>query len=53
LTLEPLEPRTLLTAFTPIQLRHAYGLDRVAFENASHFEVLGNGAGQTIAIVDA
>src|SRR2546422_229985 len=41
--LEPLESRNLLSIFTPAQIRHAYGFDQVAF----------NGAGQTIAIVDA
>jgi subtilase family serine protease len=66
LLLEPLEPRAMLSAstsaadiichpnlsafassgfnvYTPAQIRHAYGFDQVAW----------NGAGQTIAIVDA
>jgi hypothetical protein len=42
-----------LTAFTPIQIRHAYGFDRVGFEDATHGLVAGDGSGQTIAIVDA
>lgn len=36
------------TALTPEQIRHAYGIDAVTFGS-----VMGNGAGQTIAIVDA
>jgi hypothetical protein len=51
--LEALEERALLTSFSPLQVRHAYGFDRVGFENASHLLVTGNGSGQTIAIVDA
>src|SRR4051794_18148555 len=33
---------------TPARVRHAYGLDRIKFGNVN-----GDGAGQTIAIVDA
>ncbi len=36
------------TALTPSQIRHAYGVDKVFFGT-----VQGDGAGQTIAIVDA
>jgi hypothetical protein len=50
---EALEERNLLTSFTPIQIRHAYGFDRVNFADASHSVVTGDGTGQTIAIVDA
>jgi hypothetical protein len=53
LHVEPLEERALLTSFTPIQIRHAYGFDRVAFEDATHGLVAGDGSGTTIAIVDA
>src|SRR3954454_24567870 len=35
--------------FTPAQIRHAYGFDRVSFGNGSP----ADGRGQTIAIVDA
>jgi len=35
---------------TPAQIRHAYGFDQISFQNGT---VAGNGAGQTIAIVDA
>jgi hypothetical protein len=48
-----MEERNLLTSFTPLQIRHAYGFDRVGFENSTHALVAGNGQGQTIAIVDA
>ena len=34
-------------ALTPAQIRHAYGIDQVSFDGIS-----GNGAGQTIAIID-
>lgn len=34
--------------FSPSQIRHAYGLDQVMFGN-----VVGDGSGQTIAIIDA
>jgi hypothetical protein len=53
LRVEALEERNLLTSFTPIEIRHAYGFDRVGFENSTHALVTGNGAGQTIGIVDA
>src|SRR5262245_16047051 len=43
LRLERLETRTTPASLTPAQVRHAYGLDQIA----------GDGAGQTIAIVDA
>jgi hypothetical protein len=35
--------------FTPQQLRHAYGFDQIRFNST----ILGDGTGQTIAIVDA
>jgi hypothetical protein len=53
LRVELLEERALLTTFTPLQIRHAYGFDRVGFLDASHSLVTGDGTGQTIAIVDA
>ncbi len=36
--------------FSPAQIRQAYGFNQIAFENGA---VVGNGSGQTIAIVDA
>jgi subtilase family serine protease len=52
LQLEQLESRTLLSVslFTPMQIRHAYGVDQITFNQGT---VIGDGAGQTIAIVDA
>jgi subtilase family serine protease len=35
---------------TPTQMRHAYAIDRVTFQSGT---IPGNGAGQTIAIIDA
>src|SRR5262249_11545073 len=38
------------TGFSPSQVRHAYGFDQITF---SYGTVVGDGSGQTIAIVDA
>ncbi|MBX9653019.1 S53 family peptidase [bacterium] len=38
------------TGMTPTQVRHAYGIDQITFSSGT---VAGNGAGMTIAIVDA
>jgi hypothetical protein len=51
--LEELESRTLLSVFTPDQIRHAYGFDQVAFTTPSGHRVAADGTGQTIAIIDA
>ena len=45
--LEGLEPRQLLSALTPVQVRHAYGIDQINYGATP-----GNGAGQTIGIID-
>ncbi len=50
---EALEARIVLSGFSPQQMRHAYGLDRVGFEDANHPLVAGDGTGQTIAIVNS
>jgi hypothetical protein len=50
LHVEELESRTLLSVYTPLQIRHAYGVDQITFNNGT---VQGDGSGQTIAIVDA
>ena len=52
---ETLEPRELfsttsVSGYTPAQIRHAYGFDNVSFSNTT---TAADGAGQTIAIVDA
>jgi subtilase family serine protease len=49
---EVLEDRQLLSAINPAQLRHAYGVDSIAFK-ANGQIVPGYGNGQTIAIVGA
>jgi subtilase family serine protease len=41
-------PTPPTTAYTPQQIRHAYGVDQIAFSG-----IVGDGTGQTIAIVDA
>jgi subtilase family serine protease len=46
--LEELEARDLPSIFTPADIRHAYGFDKVHFGS-----VAGAGDGQTIAIVEA
>src|SRR5713101_8337376 len=38
------------TGYTPAQIRHAYGFDQITFSGGT---VVGDGAGTTIAIVDA
>src|SRR5689334_16029971 len=51
-----LEPRTLFsthpTGMTPAEVRHAYGFD-AAYLLKRHVHYAADGAGQTIAIVDA
>jgi subtilase family serine protease len=49
---ECLEDRQLLSMITPAQLRHAYGMDSIAF-GVNGQTIAGNGGGQTIAIVGA
>jgi subtilase family serine protease len=39
---------SLVAAYTPTQMRHAYGFDQISFGS-----ITGNGSGETIAIVDA
>lgn len=55
--LEALESRVLLSAgpvgLQPAQVRHAYGFDAVSFVNSLGKTIKGDGAGQTIAIVNA
>lgn len=55
---EAIEPRTLMsvstapTGLTPIEVRQAYGFNQITFTNTSGQTVTGDGAGETIAIVD-
>ncbi len=48
--LEFLDERLLLSTLTPAQIDSAYGLNAIKFANGA---INGNGAGQTIAIIDA
>lgn len=54
---EPLESRILMASspvgLTPAQVRQAYGFDVASFTNSLGQAVKGDGAGQTIAIVNA
>jgi hypothetical protein len=47
---EELEARTLLSAYTPLQIQQAYGINQISFNAGA---VKGDGTGQTIALVDA
>ena len=51
-TLERLDSRLVLSAVTPTQIQAAYGLNAITF-SSNGGTVTGNGAGQTIAIIDA
>jgi subtilase family serine protease len=46
----PASGPALPSGFSPSQISHAYGFDKITFNNGT---VAGNGSGQTIAIVDA
>jgi subtilase family serine protease len=50
--MEQLEDRTVLSIFSPAQIEAAYGFNKITFSTPSG-TIVGNGAGQTIAIVDA
>lgn len=49
-SLDPNATKSLVSGYTPAQIRHAYGFDHVTFNGG---KVVGDGSGQTIAIVDA
>ena len=51
LRLEALEERMDLSTFTPNQVSHAYGFDRVGFLDSTNTLVPGDGRNTTIAIV--
>lgn len=50
---EPLDDRCLPSGFTPSQIAAAYGLAPITFRSPSGRPVMGDGSGQTIAIVGA
>ena len=51
--LDRLDDRCLPSGLTPAQLTHAYGLDAITFTAPSGATVKGNGAGSTIALIEA
>lgn len=53
LHVEQLEARCLPSGYTPAQITQAYGFNQFFFTSPSGQQIQGNGAGQTIAIVDA
>lgn len=50
---ERFDDRCLLSGLTAAQLTHAYGLDAITFASPTGQSVTGNGAGETIALVEA
>jgi subtilase family serine protease len=48
-SLDPAVTQPIISGYTPVQVRHAYGFDRITFAGG----IAGDGRGQTIAIVDA
>jgi subtilase family serine protease len=50
--IEQLEPRLLFSTLTPAQIEQAYGFNKISF-TVDGKTTTGNGAGETIAIVDA
>ena len=50
---DPLDDRCLLSGYTPAQVTHAYGIDAIAFRSTSSGMIPGNGAGETIALIEA
>ena len=49
---EGLDERRLPSGFSPSQITTAYGLGGITFRSSSGGQVAGDGAGQTIAIID-
>jgi hypothetical protein len=52
-SLERLDGRCLLSGYTAAQVTHAYGLDDITLTSPTGQTVAGNGAGETIALVEA
>ncbi len=50
---DPLDDRCLLSGLTPAAVNQAYGLNAITFTSSSGATVQGNGAGETIAIIEA
>jgi subtilase family serine protease len=51
--LDQLDDRCLLSGYNVAQVTNAYGLNAIAFQSASGAIVPGNGAGETIALIEA
>ena len=50
--LDPLDDRCLLSGYTPAQITTAYGLNAITFRSSDGSTIQGDGAGQTIALVE-
>jgi hypothetical protein len=50
---DPLDERCLLSGLTPAAVSQAYGLNAITFTSSSGATVQGNGAGETIALIEA
>ncbi|MGP0065311.1 MAG: S8 family serine peptidase [Isosphaeraceae bacterium] len=52
-SVDRLDDRCLLSGLTPAQVSAAYGIDAISFRSASGEVVPGDGAGETIALIEA
>ena len=48
-----LDDRCLLSGLTPAEVTAAYGLDGITFTSPTGSSIVGNGAGETIALIEA
>jgi hypothetical protein len=48
-----LDERCLLSGLSPAEITSAYGLNTIVFPSRNHSTVVGNGAGVTIALIEA
>ncbi len=51
--LDRLDDRCLLSGYNAAQVTNAYGIDAITFRSASGAIIPGNGAGETIALIEA
>lgn len=51
--LDQLDDRCLLSGYNVAQVTNGYGLDSIAFQSGSGAIIPGNGAGETIALIEA
>ena len=51
--LDLLDPRCMLSSLTPALLTNAYGLNAIGFTSRSGSAVVGDGSGETIALIEA